>query len=265
MMSHFSARMVLTSWAVGCCFAWPGMGWAQATRSSGSIGTGSSVGTGSSIGTTGSLGGGSSVGGTGIGSGMGTGSSSGIGGTGTPGQAGSSIGTSTTVSTLSPTASGAASSNPIGAYFLNPLSAGKPGGTGKMTGMWTPLYTTTTTTTGITGNINTTSGTNMNQAGSILNRRGPAYTVAVTFPYEPATASQLRTEAQNVLARSNALTMKDSIKVRLDGQTLVLEGQVRSDQERRLAENMVRLTPGARSIQNNLQIVQTGPPPRQTP
>ncbi len=239
-MSHFSARMVLASLAVGCLFAWPGMGRAQATRSSGSIGTG-------------------------IGSGMGTGSSGGIGGTGTAGQAGSSIGTSTTVSTLSPTASGAASSNPIGAYFLNPLSAGKPGGTGKMTGMWTPLYTTTTTTTGIMGNINTTSGTNMNQAGSILNRRGPAYTVAVTFPYEPATASQLRNEAQNVLARSNALTMKDSIKVKLDGQTLVLEGQVRSDQERRLVENMVRLTPGARSIQNNLQIVQTGPPPRQTP
>jgi len=89
--------------------------------------------------------------------------------------------------------------------------------------------------------------------------------VAVTFPYEPLTVSQLRNEAQNVLARSNALTMKDSIKVKVDGQTLVLEGQVRSDQEKRLVENMVRLTPGARSIQNNLQIVQTGPPPRQTP
>src|SRR5262249_830558 len=134
-------------------------------------------------------------------------------------------------------------------------------------GMWTPLYTatTTTTTTGITGTLNTTSGLNMNAAGSILNRRGPAYTVAVTFPYEPPGASQLRNEAQNVLARSRAVTLRDSIRVKADGQTLVLEGRVRSEQEKRLAENMVRLTPGARSIQNNLQIVQAAPPPRQTP
>jgi hypothetical protein len=175
------------------------------------------------------------------------------------------VGTSVTV--LSPTATGAATSNAVGAYYLNPLSAGKPGGSGKMTGMWTPLYTatTTTTTTGITGTLNTTSGLNMNAAGSILNRRGPAYTVAVTFPYEPPSASQLSTEAQNILARSSALTTRDSIKVRADGQALVLEGQVRSEQEKRLAENMLRLTPGVRSVQNNLQIVQAAPPPRQAP
>jgi hypothetical protein len=197
---------------------------------------------------------------------MGAGSSSGLGASRTGQTGSSSIGVGASVTTLSPTASGAATSNPIGAYYLNPLSAGKAGGSGKMTGMWTPLYTATTTTTpttGITGTLNSTSGMNLNQAGSILNRRGPAYTVSVTFPYEPPSAGQLRTEAENVLARSSSLSMKDTIKVKADGQTLVLEGQVRNDQERRLAENMVRLTPGVRSIQNNLQIVQTAPTPRQ--
>jgi hypothetical protein len=135
--------------------------------------------------------------------------------------------------------------------------------------MWSPLYTTTTTstTTGITGNINTASGLNSfsGQAASILNRRGPAYTVAISFPYEPPTSNQLQTEAQTVLAKSDFLTMRDSIKVKVDSQTLVLEGQVRSDQERRLAENMVRLTPGVREVRNNLQVVQAAPVPRQMP
>jgi hypothetical protein len=103
----------------------------------------------------------------------------------------------------------------------------------------------------------------MNAAGSILNRRGPAYTVAVSFPYEPLSAVQLRTEAESILARSSALSMKDTIRVRTDGQTLVLQGQVRSAQEKRLVENMIRLTPGVHSIQNNLQIVQAAPTPRQ--
>jgi len=197
---------------------------------------------------------------------MGAGTGTSRSGTGATGQTNPAIGTGASVATLSPTASGAASSNPIGAYYLNPLSAGKPGGTGKMTGMWTPLYTTTTTTTtGITGNINSTGMNNFaNQAGSTLNRRGPAYTVAVTFPYEPPGSNQLRTEAQNILARSRAFTMPETIKVKVDGQTIVLEGQVRSDPEKRLAENMIRLTPGVRLVQNNLQVVQTAPPPRQT-
>jgi hypothetical protein len=202
-----------------------------------------------------------------MGAGLGAGSAAGVGAGGTTG-AGAAT-TNFTAKIYAPTATGASSSNPIGAYYANPLSAGKPGGGDKLSGMWTPLYTTTTTstTTGITGNINTSSGMNSSsgQAASILNRRGPAYTVALSFPYEPPTSSQLQTEAQGILARSDFLTMRDSIKVKVNGQTLVLEGQVRSDQERRLAENMVRLTPGVRQIQNNLQVAQTAPPPRQMP
>jgi osmotically-inducible protein OsmY len=59
--------------------------------------------------------------------------------------------------------------------------------------------------------------------------------------------------------------MKDTIKVKVDGETIVLDGQVRSDQEKRLAENMLRLTPGVHQVQNNLQVVQTAPAPRLTP
>jgi BON domain len=257
-------RMIAAGCALGLFLSAVNLAWGQATRSSGgSVGTGSAVGAGSSIGS----------GGIGTGSTLGGGTGTGMGASGTGGAMGAGTGASSLasgiaggVTTSSPTASGASTSNPIGSYYLNPMSAGKPGGTGKMTGLWTPLYTTTTTTTtGITGSINTSGVSGLTSPGSILNRRGPASTFAVAFPYDPPGASQLQTEAQRVLARSSSLTMKDSIKVKTNGQMLVLEGQVRSDQERRLAENLVRLTPGARQVENNLVVVQTGPPPRQVP
>jgi hypothetical protein len=164
------------------------------------------------------------------------------------------------------TTTGANASNPIGMYYANPLTAGKPGGTGKYAGIWTPLYTASTTSTGITGGIGTSNlGGLSNQAGNALSRRGPAYTVSVAFPLATPSAGQLQTEAQKVINRSRSLTMKDTIKVKVDGQTLVLEGQVRSEGEKRLAENLLRLTPGTRSVENNLQVVQSAPPPRSVP
>jgi hypothetical protein len=104
-----------------------------------------------------------------------------------------------------------------------------------------------------------------NQAGNALGRRGPAYTVSIAFPLATPSAGQIQTEAQKVIDRSRSLTMKDTIKVKADGQTLVLEGQVRSEGEKRLAENLLRLTPGARSVENNLQVVQAAPQPRSVP
>jgi hypothetical protein len=166
------------------------------------------------------------------------------------------------------TTTGANASNPIGMYYANPLTGGKPGGTGKLAGIWTPLYTASTTTSsaGITGGIGTSNlGGIANQTGSALNRRGPAYTVSVAFPLATPTVGQLQTEAQKVINRSRSLTMKDTIQVKADGETLVLEGQVRSEGEKRLAENLLRLTPGARLVQNNLQVVQAAPSPRSVP
>jgi hypothetical protein len=166
------------------------------------------------------------------------------------------------------TTTGAAASNPLGVYYANPLTAGKPNGTGKLAGIWTPLYTasSTTSSTGITGGIGTSNlGGLANQAGNALGRRGPAYTVSVAFPLATTTAGQLQTEAQRVINRSRSLTMKETIKVKAEGQGLVLEGQVGSEGEKRLAENMLRLTPGVRSVENNLQVVQSAPQPRSVP
>jgi osmotically-inducible protein OsmY len=38
----------------------------------------------------------------------------------------------------------------------------------------------------------------------------------------------------------------------MDGSTVVLRGSVRDDHERRLAEALVRLTPGVRAVRNEL-------------
>jgi hypothetical protein len=160
---------------------------------------------------------------------------------------------------------GASSSNPIGSWYGNPLSAGLPNGTGKLAGIWAATYTAGANAGGanITGNISTSSlGGTTTQPGSILNRRGPAYTVNVIFPTAAPSPGQLQTEAQKVIDQSSALNMKDTIKIKMDGQTVIMDGQVLSDREKRLAENLLRVS-GIRLVQNNLQVVQAGPAPRQ--
>lgn len=263
-MLKFSGKAGIASWTVAAIFACSSPAWPQ-TMGGGGGGGGSSGGTGSSVGGGGGIGTGGGIGSGGIGtggSGIGTGATGGAGtGTGT-----TTTGQAATIKTYVQTATGASTSNPIGPYFENPLSYGKPGGTGKATGIWNALYTTTTSAgAGITGNIGTSGlGGMNNQAGSILNRRGPAYTISVAFPIETPTAGQLQAEAQKAIDRSSSLTMKDTIKVKMDGQAIILEGQVKSDQEKRLAENLLRLTPGMHAVENRLQIVQAAPPPRQT-
>jgi len=261
-MLKFSGKAGAAYWTLAAAIAFSSPAWSQTMGGGGGGGTGGGGGGGSSIGSSGGgIGSGGSIGSGGIGTGGGV-------GTGTGATAGATTGTTagqaSPIKTYVQTATGASASNPIGPYYENPLSYGKPGGSGKATGIWTATYTTTTTpSTGVTANIGTSGlGGTSSQPASILNRRGPAYTVSIAFPVEPPTSSQLQAKAQKVINLSSSLTMKDTIKVKADGETIVLEGQVRSDQEKRLAENLLRLS-RIRLVQNNLQVVQASPKPRQ--
>ena len=55
-----------------------------------------------------------------------------------------------------------------------------------------------------------------------------------------------------MIARSPDVDPRDSVRVVIDGSAVVLQGQVVDDDERRLIENMVRLTPNVYQVRNEL-------------
>ena len=85
-------------------------------------------------------------------------------------------------------------------------------------------------------------------------RRAPGYIAEPVFdiPARPALAT-IQPALQGVVARATRLPSRDRIQVLADGETIVLRGQVRDERERRLAEAMIRLSPGVRSVRNELE------------
>jgi hypothetical protein len=65
---------------------------------------------------------------------------------------------------------------------------------------------------------------------------------------------QSRSDLQRVIERSSALAAQDVIQVVSDGSGVVLRGVVVSDYDRRLAELLLRLSPGVGSIRNELLV-----------
>jgi hypothetical protein len=61
---------------------------------------------------------------------------------------------------------------------------------------------------------------------------------------------------QQVITRSTGFTVPAAVTVANDGSATVLRGRVANDDERRLAENMLRLS-GVREIRNELQVPAT--------
>jgi hypothetical protein len=92
---------------------------------------------------------------------------------------------------------------------------------------------------------------------SIGIRRAPAYTVALSSEVAPSTAAgplQVRADLQDVLARSSRLNARDTIQVGMVGPVVVLRGTVLDEHDRRLAENLIRLSPGVHEIRNELVV-----------
>ena len=91
-------------------------------------------------------------------------------------------------------------------------------------------------------------------ASSLGVRRAPAYVTVLGDTVAPVRTDLLRARAdlQDVIARAGRLPSRGNIRVLTDGSTVVLRGNVGSDHERRLAEALVRLTPGVRNVRNEL-------------
>jgi len=76
-------------------------------------------------------------------------------------------------------------------------------------------------------------------------------------PLRPRAPLKPREDLQRILARSSSLTAADSIQVLSDGATVFLRGVVANDSDRRMAEALLRLSPGVDVVRNELTI---GPP-----
>jgi osmotically-inducible protein OsmY len=78
------------------------------------------------------------------------------------------------------------------------------------------------------------------------------------MPARPSLTT-MRPELQDIVARATRLPSRDRIRVLTDGDTVVLRGLVRDERERRLAEALIRLSPGVRLVRNELEPVNKPP------
>lgn len=82
--------------------------------------------------------------------------------------------------------------------------------------------------------------------------RNIAYSAVMRFPTPTITPAQRVADVQAVLTRSTQFSTPAGVTVVQDGAVFVLRGAVGSEDEARLAEGMVRLTPGVREVRNEL-------------
>jgi hypothetical protein len=82
--------------------------------------------------------------------------------------------------------------------------------------------------------------------------RNIAYQAVLRFPTPTVAPAQRLADVQAVIGRSTMLANPAGVTVVQDGTALVLRGQVASEDDARLAEGMVRLTPGVREVRNEL-------------
>jgi hypothetical protein len=204
--------------------------------------------------------GGSSGSGSSTGGGFLTGSSSGTtGGSFLPtSSSGSFLNLGTTMANTSRSSN--TNYNAFSGYFANPMAVGWPGSTGSQVGTFgTPLVgTLSTSTTGTAtfsrGGTATFTQTTTGIYSMIGQRRSPTYVATLGFPFRQPTPSQIEPELQSIIARAQSLPSRGTIRVSTDGQAVVLRGTVSDDHERRLAESILRLTPGVREVRNDLTV-----------
>ena len=113
---------------------------------------------------------------------------------------------------------------------------------------------TTGRTTGTAGGANASGFTVTTQAAQIVQLpRQISYVAVVKFSTPQLTPAKVHTEARAVIDRSSMLSNPRGIEVIGDGALVTIRGTVTSEDESRLVEGMVRLTPGVRDVKNELR------------
>jgi hypothetical protein len=99
-----------------------------------------------------------------------------------------------------------------------------------------------------------TGSINVANPGGIIAQTPRRFAVATTvkFPVRPTPPAELLPNLQLMIGRTTAIANPQGVQVVLDGPAVVLRGTVRDEDEARLVEGMIRLTPGVGEIRNEL-------------
>jgi len=114
----------------------------------------------------------------------------------------------------------------------------------------------TTTTSATMGKGAATTNTTKTGFSNTNLPKTPSYIASLNpnLALPPAPVAQVQSNLQSVIARSTALRNKGTINVMVEGNTVVLVGQVASPDDRRLAEGMLRLSLRGRELDNRLVV-----------
>lgn len=151
-------------------------------------------------------------------------------------------------------------SNVLGGFYANPYALGLSSTSGAG-GFGQPLYGTTSTTgagrTGATGTAGRAGGPN---SGNAANQSGiliplpvqMAYSAQMQFPTPKVATARLQADLRGIVD-AGGLASPAGVQIVADANNNVtLRGTVKDDDEKRLAEGLVRLTPGVGTITNEL-------------
>jgi hypothetical protein len=86
----------------------------------------------------------------------------------------------------------------------------------------------------------------------IAGQTGASYVTDIKFAVRPMQAPKMQVDIQTTLNRSSMLSQAKNLECIVQDRTVTLRGKVKTDDERRLAEGLVRLTPGVRQVVNEL-------------
>jgi len=172
------------------------------------------------------------------------------------------------------TAGSLQTSNGLGKYYANVYYQGRAGAIAGESpgGFGTVMFPVTGTTTGAAGRTgatgragaaafgttNTGNFTTTTKAQIVALPRQISYTAQVRFSTPTLTPAKVHTEARAAVDRSTMIANAAGIEVLGEGPLVTLRGTVVSEDEARLAEGIVRLTPGVRDVKNELRY----PPPQ---
>jgi hypothetical protein len=158
-------------------------------------------------------------------------------------------------------------SNILGPYYTNPYAGGLSTNTRAIFG--TPLYNTITSTTTTMTNVSRPGGIGTGSLSGVATtiHRGPSFAFVLAPEMAPLAqpASRLQRDLEQVIANSSALSSNRAIRIDIVQSTVVLRGMVSNDRDRRLAESLIRLSPGVRDVRNELKTLEALPPPPPQP
>jgi hypothetical protein len=215
--------------------------------SSGSLGSSSLSGSG--------LGGSSSIGGSNSlsGSGSGSGSSNSLGGS-------SSNSSSSSLPALQTGNSSLQKSNAFAGYYGNPYAMGLSTGTSSTSAaaFGSPVYGTTNTNSrsGTGGRVGGgMSGNSSTQSGIVIPIQAQMnYSALLKFPIAANSPSRIQAEIRASIDGTSYLTNPKGVEILTDAaNNVTLRGTVADEDEIKLVEGMIRLTPGVGVIKNELR------------